>query len=181
MVRGRVILLLMCVTRSTRPRTHHHRDNGVGGSRRRDAGWFGVQSTEARNKNRHSTTLPRELHDHKIILVLCHPACPPAPRSSLLAHSFTSLVPAPPVNERNERRKRARVRPRDARPTIATCLPASRFESSQIYRRTDDVVRTTTRQMTAGVIDRPDFATAPNVLLVHRGANARDRETLPGN
>lgn len=42
---GRVILLLMCVTRSTRPRTHHHRDNGVGGSRRRDAGWFGARST----------------------------------------------------------------------------------------------------------------------------------------
>ncbi|KAK1116758.1 hypothetical protein K0M31_018147 [Melipona bicolor] len=26
----RVILPLMCVTRSTRPRTHHRRDNGVG-------------------------------------------------------------------------------------------------------------------------------------------------------
>lgn len=45
MVGGRVILLLMCVTRSTRPRTHHHRDNRVGGSRRRDAGWFGARST----------------------------------------------------------------------------------------------------------------------------------------
>lgn len=109
-----------------------------------------------------------ELHDHKIILVLCHPA-----RSPLLAHSLTSLVPAPPANERNERRERASATERRA--ANDRNLPA-RSESSQIYR-TDDVVRTTARQMTAGVIDRPDFA-RPALMSFLRIAN---RVMLPAN
>jgi len=93
-VGGRVILLLMCVTRSTRPRTHHHRDNGVGGSRRRDAGWSGPP----RFATKTATQRPcPELHDHKIILVLCHPARP----SPSLFHRALVRLPRVPIPSAN--------------------------------------------------------------------------------
>lgn len=61
----RVILPLMCVTRSTRPRTHHRRDNGVGvthGGEMLD----GSEPGRAWLATKTATQPDPSLHDHKI-------------------------------------------------------------------------------------------------------------------
>jgi len=97
MVGGRVILSLMCVTRSTRPRTHHHRDNGVGGPREERCWMVRGRLGPPRFATKTATQrpCPTNLHDHKIILV------------------FSTA--SPPFRARSHSPRAARVRARNER------------------------------------------------------------------